>query len=517
LEKERIVKAAGIVGVGTFFSRLFGLVRLQVIAYIFGYSPATDAFWIGFTLPNLFRSLLAEGALSTAFIPVFSEWLRNKSRKEAEILASNILNILLLILIVTVTVGIFFAPFYVPWLAFGFKGSFSQMQLAIKLTQIMFPFLLFISIAALAMAILNCERHFFSPAFAPVLFNIAIIFSAVLLSSRYGIYSLAIGVVLGGGVQLFFQLPFLKAKGYSYHFVLSFKDAGVRKIFKLMGPAALGGMTLQINILINRVFASTLPPGGISSLQYAMRLIQLPIGLFAIAFSTAIFPSLSSLDIREDLKEFRETLSLGLRMVFFLLIPSSAGLIIIGKLLISLIFQHGAFLLEDTLATNQALFYYSVGLFAMGGVMVLNRAFYSLQDMVTPLKISFLTMVVNVTLNFLLISPLRQGGLALATSISMIINMAILLFLLRKRLKKIEGGKILLSLLKVSLSSSIMIGGIYLFIKITSMLEEISSLFLQIIQLSGSLGIGIGIFSLLAYFLKLEEFGKVRQILKKVI
>lgn len=515
MKQDKIVKAAGIVGLGTFFSRLFGLIRLQVIAYIFGYSQATDAFWIGFTLPNLFRSLLAEGALSTAFIPVFSEWLRNKGRKEAEILANNILNILILILTITVAAGVFLAPIYVPWLAFGFREFFSQMQLAINLTRVMFPFLFFISIAALIMAILNCEGHFFSPAFAPLLFNIAVIFSAILLTPLYGIYSLAIGVVLGGGIQFFFQIPFLKHKDYHYRFILSFKDPGVKKILKLMGPAALGGITLQVNILINRVFASTLPPGSISSLQYAMRLIQLPLGIFAIALSTAIFPSLSSLDIKKKMKEFRSTLSLGLRIVFLLLIPSSIGLIIIGKPLICLIFQHGAFLSEDTLMTNQALFYYSIGLFAMGGVMVLNRAFYSLQDMMTPFKVSFLIMLVNVLLNFLLISPLKQGGLALATSISMIINMIILFFLLRRRLRSMEGGKLFSSFLKISLASFMMGGGIYLFMRIISLSEGTSSLFLQIIQLSASLGIGIGIFSLLAYFLRLEEFKMVLQIFKK--
>ena len=214
MNKDKVIKAAGIVGLGTLFSRILGLVRLQVIAYVFGCSAATDAFWIGFTLPNFFRLLLAEGALSTAFIPVFSEWLSKKGEDEAKRLANNVLNILILFLLGVVGIGIFFAWGYVPYLAVGFREVPSQMELAIKLTQVMFPFLFFISLAALTMAILNCKGHFATPAFAPLLFSTAVILSALLLSSRYGIYSLAIGVVIGGGMQLLIQVPPLIKRGF---------------------------------------------------------------------------------------------------------------------------------------------------------------------------------------------------------------------------------------------------------------------------------------------------------------
>jgi len=516
LKKDAVLKAAGIVGLGTLLSRLLGLVRLQVIAYIFGYSEATDAFWVGFTIPNLFRSLLAEGALSAAFIPVLSEWLSKKGEDETRRLINNVFTLLILILSATTAVGIILAPYYIPYLAFGFRGNSSQMNLAIRMTQFMFPFLIFISLAALVMAVLNCKEHFAAPAFAPIMFSITIILSSLLLAPKYGIYSLALGVVVGGGMQLLFQIPSLLREGFTYRFFLSFKDPGLHKIAKLMGPALFGGITLQVNVVINRIFASTLTAGSISSLQYAMRLIQFPLGLFAIALSTAIFPTLSTLAAEEKTQELRESISSGIRMVLLVLLPSSMGLIMIREPLISLLFQHGAFLVKDTLMTSQALFYYSLGLFAMGEVMIITRAFYSLQDIVTPVRVSVIILGLNVLLNAVLISPLKQGGLALATSISMMVNMFILLFLLRKRLKRIEGKKILSSFLKITLITIIMGMGIYLLFKEISIFKEkLSCIIFQIIQVGFGIAVGISIFSFLSYILKLEEFENIIRIFTK--
>ncbi|MFQ6066503.1 MAG: murein biosynthesis integral membrane protein MurJ [bacterium] len=515
MDTDKVIKAAGVVGLGTFLSRILGLVRLQVIAYIFGYSAITDAFWIGFTLPNLLRSLLAEGALSAAFIPVFSEWLAKKGEKEAKKLANNVLNILLLLLVAVVGLGAFLAPYYVPYLAFGFRKAPFQLSLAIKLTQAMFPFLLFISLAALAMAFLNCKGHFATPAFAPLLFSVAVILSALFLTPQFGIYSLAVGVVVGGGMQFLFQIPSLIRRGFRYCPALSFKDPGIGKIGKLIVPATLGGITLQVNVLINRVFASTLIPGSISALLYAMRLIQFPLGLFAIALSTAIFPTFSYLAAKEKVGELREMVSLGVRMVLFVLIPSTVGLIIIRGPLISLLFQHGAFLAEDTLMTAETLVFYSLGLFAMGEVMVLTRAFYSLQDIFTPVKVSILVLILNVGLNLLLISPLKHSGLALATSLSMFANGAVLLVLLRRKLERIEGRKILNSFLKISLATAVMGAGVFLIIKAIPAMARISLLKAQVAQVSTGIGLGILIFCGLAYCLKLDELRVIYQAFRR--
>jgi len=494
------------VSIGTFISRITGLIRLQVIAYFFGYSQATDAFWLAFSLPNLLRALLAEGALSSAFVPVFSEYCSTRGEREAWRLVNNIFSLLLLITGSVVLLGVFFAPFYIPYFAIGFRGNPAQLNLTVYLVQLMWPFLLFISLAALVMAVLNCKGHFTSPAFAPVFFNFSLIISAIILISRVGIYSLAIGVIFGGALQLFVQFPSLIKKGFKYQFIISWKDEGVRRVFKLIVPAILGSITLQISVLITRIFASTLPVGSISGLQYAMRLIQFPLGLFPIALSTVIFPHLSSLAAVKDIEGVRESVGMGIKILSFLLIPSSVGLIMLRKELVAVLFQHGAFSLQDTLITSQALFGYCLGLFAMGAVMILTRAFYSLQDVVTPLKVFILSLLVNIAFNFILIRPLKHQGLALATSLSVIFNMGLLTFWLKRRLGSIGGYSLLISILKACLASTLMGGGIYLLSLLFNLLNPDFSFFWMVVYIIFSLVLGVGIIAASSYLMKIEEF-----------
>jgi len=494
------------VSIGTLVSRITGLVRLQVIAYIFGYSQATDAFWLAFSLPNLLRALLAEGALSSGFIPVFSEYYSLKGEKEALRLANNILNFLFIITGFIVFLGMLFAPLYIPLIAVGFRANPAQLKLTIYLTQLMWPFLLFISIAALVMAILNCRGHFTTPAFAPIFFNLSLILFAVALMPSLGIYSLALGVVFGGIFQLIVQFPSLVRKGFKYQFTLCWKDEGVKKVFRLVLPAILGSVTLQVSVLITRVFASTLPAGSISGLQYAMRLIQFPLGLFPIALSTVIFPHLSTLAAAGDREGIKKSVSMGIRMLSFLLIPSSVGLVMIRKELIAVLFQHGAFSLQDTIITGQALVGYSFGLFAMGAVMILARAFYSLQDVTTPLKVFVASLFVNIALNFFLIGPLKHQGLALATSLSVIFNMIVLIYLLRRRLRGIDGYIVLKSILRSCVAAFLMGTGIY-FLSILFVPQKLEpSLLWMVLYIGLALISGMGIVALVSYLMKMEEF-----------
>ena len=506
IKEEGVIRSAGIVSIGTLASRITGLIRLQVIAYFFGYSQATDAFWLAFSLPNLFRALLAEGALSAAFIPVFSEYYSKRGEKEAWRLVNSIFSFLLIITGLVVVLGIVLAPYYIPYFAIGFKNNSTQLSLTIYLTQFMWPFLLFISLAALVMATLNCRGHFLSPAFAPLFFNFSFIACGILFLPKLGIYSLALGVVLGGAIQLFFQFPSLIKRGFRYHFFFSLKDEGVRRVFKLIGPAILGSITLQVSVVITRIFASTLPVGGISSLQYAMRLIQFPLGLFPIALSTAIFPRLSSLVATKNMEGVKKVVSMGMKMVLFLLIPSSIGLVMIGKELVAVLFQHGAFSFQDTLITSQALYCYCLGLFAMGSVMILTRVFYSLQDMLAPLKVFALSVLLNVILNFLLIGPLRHQGLALSTSLSVIFNMAVLIFWLRKKLGSIDGYSLLFLILRISLASILMGGGIYVLSIFFNLLNLRSSFFWTIGYVVFSIILGISIITVASHVMKIEEF-----------
>ncbi|MBC7189046.1 murein biosynthesis integral membrane protein MurJ, partial [Candidatus Aerophobetes bacterium] len=364
MKEKGFIRSAGIVSAGTFFSRITGLVRLQVIAYLFGYSQATDAFWLAFTLPNLLRALFAEGALSSAFIPVFSEYCATGKKEEALRLANNIIFFLLLITGLITACGVIFAPFYMPYFGIGFRENTQQLNLAILLTQMMWPFLIFISLAAISMAILNCWGHFFSPAFAPLFFNLSLIICGAVFISRFGIFSLAAGVLLGGALQFLVQLPSLKKRGFKFKLIISLKDEGTKKVLKLILPAILGNLTLQISVAITRVFASTLPEGSISGLQYAMRLIQFPLGIFPIALSTAIFPRLSALFSLNDMEGVKKTFLVGVKTLSFLLIPSSFGIILLREEIVRVLFQHGAFSFRDTLITSQALLCYTIGLFA---------------------------------------------------------------------------------------------------------------------------------------------------------
>jgi len=504
--EERLIKSAGVVSAGTLTSRITGLIRLQVIAYLFGYSQATDAFWLAFSLPNLMRALFAEGALSSAFVPVFSDYCSTRNDDDVWKLANSIFNLLFIFTSLIAVLGVIFAPFYIPYLGIGFKNNPAQLYLAIYLTQLMWPFLLFISLAALVMAILNCKGHFASPAFAPLFFNLSLVFCGISLMPVLGIYSLAVGVVVGGAIQLLFQIPSLVKRGFKYRFILSLKEEGVRRVFKLIIPAILGSITLQISVVITRIFASTLPVGSISGLQYAMRLIQFPLGLFPIALSTAIFPRLSSLAAVKDMQGVKNAFSTGIRMVLFLLIPSSVGLIIMREELVRALFQYGAFSHQDTLITSEALFYYSLGLFAMGAVMILIRTFYSLQDVVTPLKVFVFSLLVNVVLNFLLIGPLKHQGLALATSLSVIFNMGLLVFWLKKKIGSIDGGSILISAMQIILASALMGGGIYLLSNFFDLLNLKSSLLGEVIYICLSVVVGVGIIAGISYLMRIREF-----------
>jgi putative peptidoglycan lipid II flippase len=511
----RIVRSAGVVSLGTLLSRVAGLVRLQVIAYLFGYSPATDAFWLAFSIPNMLRALLAEGSLSTSFIPVLTTCRTEQGEEESWRMVSAVLTTIILVGVLVVGMGIALAPWYVPYLALGFRHSPAQLALTVLLTRIMWPFLLCMSIGAIAMGVLNCHGRFAWPAFAPLFFNVALIAAGIALTPVFGIYSLAVGVVSGGGVQLAVQLPALRATGFRYRLLLQWSNAYVRKVFRLFLPATLGSFSLQISVLITRVFASTLPPGSISGLQYAMRLLQFPLGLFPLALSTALFPRFSQLAATQDQHELMRTMRTGILMVAFLLIPSSIGLLVLREPLIAVLFQHGVFSVDDTVLTSQALLAYIPSLLATGIVMVVSRVFYALHDMRTPLMGAILAVVVNIALNFALVSPLRHQGLALATSISAIANMVFLLAALTRRQGSIGGLYLAKRMLRTILCSVVMgvvVWGVH---RATQQCIPSCSLAASIVSLALSILSGVGVIALLAYLMHMEEFALVESSLRR--
>jgi putative peptidoglycan lipid II flippase len=447
--EKGIAASAGIVALGTFTSRILGFIRDMVLAKIFGASLVADAFYVAFRIPNLLRELFAEGSMSAGFIPVFTEYLTNKGRKEAKELARSAFTVMVLALAIIVSLGILFSPQIISAIAPGFLGDLQKFKLTTGLTRVMFPFLFFISLAALAMGILNSMRHFAPPAFSSASFNIINIVVLIGLAPHLDepVYAAAVAVTLGGVAQFLIQLPALYREG----FTLSIKrpifpfHPGVVQMGKLILPTTIGLSVTQVNILVNTLLASFLPIGSVSYLYYGMRLIHFPLGIFAIALATALLPTLSAQASKNDTEALRKSFSFGLRLVFFIIFPAMLGLILFRVPIVHLLFERGEFDSLATQGTADAVLFYAFGLWAFAGVRIVVPVFYAFQDTKTPVKIAIMAMLLNVILNLLLMGPLQHRGLALATSISAIFNFSFLILLLKRRIGRIDGKRILIS------------------------------------------------------------------------
>jgi len=463
-EKKRVTKAAGVVGSATLLSRIFGFIRDVVIAWFFGAGLASDAFFVAFRIPNLLRRLFAEGSLTIAFIPVFTEYLTRKGQAEAFALGRAAVRLLTVILTLATIVGIMGAPLIVWVVAPGFADAPDKQALTILLTRMMFPYIFFIGLVALAMGILNALGHFAAPALAPVMLNIAIIASALFVSPRLSepVVGLAVGVVLGGILQLALQIPFLIRKGFRFWTKSGFWHPGLQRIGRLMLPAVFGAAVYQINILIGTLLASLLPEGSVSYLYYADRLVQFPLGIFAIATATAVLPSLSRQAADGDLDALGRTFAHAMRLVLFITVPAMVGLIVLREPIVALLFKRGAFDAQTTRLTAVALLYYGIGLWAFSAVRIVVSTFYALQDTRTPVQMAAISIGVNIVMGIILMGPLKHGGLALATSLASMVNLGLLIWALAKRLGPIDWGSIGASLVKTVLSSGMMGGAVWI-------------------------------------------------------
>ncbi len=425
-----LARDALLMALATAISRVFGLFRDVTIADKFGTSGAYDAFLIAFFLPVFLRQLLAEGALSTAFIPVYTQSLVGD--EQADRFASNVLSLLIVLFPIIVAVGVILAPFYLPLMASGFDPE--KLRLAISLSRLVFPFIALVSLAAVFMGILNANHRFFAASLAPIWFNLGMITGALIFSAWFSIqpiYGLALGALVGGAGQLAFQIPSLRKTGFRFRFTLWPLHPGVRKMMRLMLPAVFALAVTQINLLVDNRFASYLGDGGISSLQYAMRLFQLPLGVFAVSIASALLPRFSASLARGQEERFSSYLADGVAASAFVLLPAMAGLYAIGPTLIRFLFEHGSFSAAAAVRTGHALSFYLVGVLPYGLVYIFTRAFYSLGRTRVPLLASACAVAANIVCDITLVTPLREGGLALATSIAGVVNAAILALFLR--------------------------------------------------------------------------------------
>jgi putative peptidoglycan lipid II flippase len=516
--KGKIAKAAGLMSVATFISRILGFARDMIFAFYFGATGISDTFFQAFKIPNLLRELLAEGSMSSAFIPVLTEYRQKRGEDEARQLVKITFTVIILGVGGICLLGIVFSPAIVAVIAPGFLGSPEKFSLTVLLTRIMFPFLLFVSLAALVMGALNTRKVFFVPALAPAMLNITLIVSIVYFESRtrQPIIAAAIGVLVGGFVQFSFQLPSFFRNGYSLGLDTAFRHPGLKKMFLLLVPATLALSVSQINIIVSSILASFLPQGSITYLFYSMRLIQFPIGIFGVAMGMAVLPTLSEHAVKGDFERLREDFSFALRLLFFIAVPSMAGLIALREPIVNLLFQRGQFDYTATARTAEALLFYSIGIWSIVGVRVITATFYSMQDTKTPVRIAMIGLASNLLLSLALMGPLRHSGLALANSLASAINFFLLGFFLRKKLQRIDARKIMRSFLQVSFSSLFM--GIAGWVLLRGELWTRSgSTALKSAYLCGAMIVCCSIYILSAVLMKNEEMQYVRtMILKKI-
>ncbi|MBX9743501.1 MAG: murein biosynthesis integral membrane protein MurJ [Chthoniobacterales bacterium] len=435
---ERLnTRAAGVVAGAVMLSRVLGLARELIFAGLFGAGRGMDAFITAFRAPNLLRDLFAEGALSTAFVTIFSQKIAKHGDQSAWDLASKMMTLTTLFMSLVSLLGVLFAPQLITILAPGFDPA--KAALTILLTRVMYPFILMVSLAALVMGMLNAKNIFTAPALASSFFNLGSIAGGVVfgwcLDPHFGeraLIGLALGTLLGGVLQLGVQLPSLYKAGFRLIFDFRWYDSGVKQVLMLMLPAVIAASAVQVNVMINSIFASYLGDGPVSWLSYAFRLMQLPLGVFGVAIATVTLPLVSRIAALGNLQHFRETLARAMRLAVFLTLPSAVGLMVLAQPIISLIYERGKFSHHDALQTAGALQFYAIGLVAYSCIKVLSPAFYAINHRWTPMLVSFLSILMNLFFNWFFIFQLKMGhrGLALSTALSATLNVTLLYFLM---------------------------------------------------------------------------------------
>lgn len=538
-EVGRLTRAAGVVSFFTLLSRITGLLRDMVVAYLFGAQGVADAFFVAFRIPNLLRRLTAEGALTAGFVPVFTDYLTHQGKEEAVRVARIIFTFTAISLGVLTFLGILFANPLTQLIALGFSADQDKFALTVFLTRLMFPYIFFVSLVALAMGVLNSLRHFMAPALSPVLLNVSIVVCALVMSPFLDepVTSLAYGVLIGGIAQLLLQIPYLVRHGVSLSVDLHFRHPALNRLLFLMGPAVFGAAVYQINILVSTLLATMLPEGSVSFLYYADRLLQFPLGIFAVALGTAALPSFSSLMAKRELAELRSALSYSLRLVNFVSLPAAFGLIVVAVPVFSLFFQRGAFDADTTLNTAQVLIYFSLGLWGISGIKVAVQVFYAMEDMKTPVWVGFWSFMLNLLLSLVLMGEitasgdpnrlaraiialshylglfsLSYGGLALATSISSTFNFLVLLLVLHRRFGQFPWHEFLVSLFRNLFNAFLMALPLFFIVRNVDWSGSQGSLLTHGAIFLSLLALGLSLYVALSFLLRSPERQVVLQL-----
>ena len=443
------MRALGSIGAATLLSRVLGFARDMIVALMFGAGTTTDAFFVAFRIPNVLRRLLAEGALSTAAIPVFSEYLVNRSRDEFLRMLRAVFAATLIVLTVVTLAGIVLAPWLLRVIAPGFTEDPARETLAVLLTRVMFPYLLLVGLAALAMGVLNVEGRFFASALGPAVLNVGMIAGVVTFARVVDppILSLAFGVLAGGAGQILVQVPSVRKAGFLVAPSLE-RHPALGRIVRLLLPSVFGLAAVQVTVFVNTLLASLLPAGAISFLYYADRVMEFPLGIFGVALASASLPAMSRQAAAGDLRAVADTLNFALRLSFFVAVPATVGLVLLREPITRVLFERGRFGPDDTVATAAALAAYAAGLAGFAGARIAAQAFYAIGEAGIAVRVGIVSVVANVFIALALMGPMQHAGLALASSLAAWLNLLLLVVVARRRFGPIGGRSLCVSVVR---------------------------------------------------------------------
>ncbi|NMY90479.1 murein biosynthesis integral membrane protein MurJ [Pseudomonas oryzihabitans] len=509
-----LLKSLAAVSSMTMLSRVLGFVRDTIVARTFGAGMATDAFFVAFKLPNLLRRIFAEGAFSQAFVPILAEYKAQQGEEATRTFLAYVSGLLTLVLAVVTLLGMLAAPLVIWITAPGFADTPEKFALTSSLLRVTFPYILLISLASLAGAVLNTWNRFSVPAFVPTLLNVSMIVFALFLTPYFDppIMAMAWATLVGGLAQFLYQLPHLKRIGMLVLPRLNLRDSGVWRVMKQMGPAILGVSVSQISLIINTIFASFLTAGSVSWMYYADRLMELPSGVLGVALGTILLPALSRTYAKADRQEYSRLLDWGLRLCFLLVLPCSAALALLSEPLTVSLFQYGRFDAHDALMTQRALVAYAVGLLGIILVKVLAPGFYAQQNIKTPVKIALFTLAVTQVLNLILIGPLQHVGLALAIGVAACLNAGLLFWQLRRHNLFIPQAGWTSFLLRLLIAVAVMTAVLFGLMQLLPSWSE-GLMWQRLLRLGGLVAAGV-----LAYFASLFLLGfRVRDFNRRAV
>lgn len=525
-KNNRLVKStatsAVMIMLSMIVSRILGFVRDMIISYQFGQGMYTDAYNAAFSIPDFVYMILVGGAFSAAFVPTFSSYIAKHKEKEAWKVASITLNVVCIAMVVLLAMAYIFTPQLISLIVHDFDTD--TMALTVKLTRIMLLQVVFMALAGICSGILQSYKIFGPTAYGGVVYNLGIILIGGLFSGvinkyfpGYGIAAFSIGVVAGAFGNFLIQACSLRKVGVNYSPSLDVRDPGFSKMIGLMVPVLIGLSANELSLFVNQYLCSGLPEGLLSAWKMSSRFMQLPISIFAISIAMTLFPVLTREAATERIDDFRKDYSQGLRTIFFICIPCSVLLAVLGVPFIRLLFQSGAFTPEDTANTAFSLYFFVIGIFAQGGIHLSSRAFYAFQDTKTPVIMAVIGIAFNVIFSFILVGPLQHGGVALAYSIGGIVNLFLLMYFLRRRLGSIDGKRILRSAIMIVLSSAVMGIAVYFISWGCEAAFGIANKGTQAVQLFASGFIGVGIFFAVAKVMKMPEADQAVNMIKRKI